>query len=290
MTLEQLRIFVAVAERQHIARAALSLHLPQPAVSAAIAALEKRRGTNLFHRAGRAVELSDAGSLLLREARALLARADAAKPVPAEPQRATLRLQASRTIASYFLPRHLVAFRRAHPSIDISLAIANAGQVADAIREGEAELGFVESDISDPHLAVKAVAQDSMIVVVGREHPWRQSADVGARDFMDAEWVLREAGSGARSVFEAAMAALGVPPGELRVAMELPSNEAVRAAVEAGFGATAISASVAAPSLEAGLLHHVPFDLPHRGFYALRHAERNLGLAAQSLLDMTKGK
>jgi DNA-binding transcriptional LysR family regulator len=293
MTLEQLRIFVAVAERQHMTRAAESLHLAQSAVSAAIAALETRHGAKLFHRVGRGIELSDAGSLFLREARAVLARADAAEVVLSDLgslKRGMLRVQASQTIASYWLPRHLVAFRRAHPAIDIRLAIGNTAQVAAAIREGEAELGFVEGEISDPHLAVEGVARDSMIVVVGRAHPWCQSADVGARDFMDADWVLREQGSGTRSVFEAAMADLGVPASELRVAMELPSNESVRAAVEAGLGATALSASVAAPGLEAGLLHHVPFDLPDRTFYAVRHVQRDLSRAAESLLGMTKVK
>jgi len=292
MTLEQLRIFVAVAERQHMTRASEALHLAQSAVSAAIAGLEARHGARLFHRVGRGIELSDAGSLFLREARAVLARADAAElvlSVLGGLARGILRLQASQTIASYWLPRHLVAFRRAHGGIEIKLAMANTAQVAAAIRGGDAELGFVEGEVSDPHLMVEQVARDKMIVVVGREHPWARSADVGARDLMDAAWVLREAGSGTRSVFESAMAALGVPATELRVAMELPSNEAVRAAVEAGLGAAALSASVAVPGLEAGLLHHVTFDLPDRAFCVVRHAERKPGPAAEALVRMIKG-
>lgn len=63
MTLEQLRIFVAVAEREHMTRAAEALGLVQSAVSAAIAALESRHGTPLFHRIGRRIELTDAGRL-----------------------------------------------------------------------------------------------------------------------------------------------------------------------------------------------------------------------------------
>jgi DNA-binding transcriptional LysR family regulator len=292
MTLEQLRIFVAVAERQHMTRAAEALHLAQSAVSAAVASLEAQHGARLFHRVGRGIELSDAGSLFLREARAVLARADAAELVLSELgglTRGTLRVQASQTIASYWLPRHLVAFRRAHPGIAIRLAIGNTAQVAAAIREGDAELGFVEGEISDPHLRASEVARDSMLVVVGREHPWCSSADVGARELMEADWVLRETGSGTRSVFEAAMEALGVPAAELRVALELPSNEAVRAAVEAGLGATAISASVAAPGLEAGLLHRVKFDLPDRAFCAVRHRERRTSRAGEALLAMIGG-
>jgi DNA-binding transcriptional LysR family regulator len=120
MTLEQLRVFVAVAERQHMTRAAESLHLTQSAVSAAVAALEARHSAKLFHRVGRGIELTEAGALFLSEARAVLARAEAAEWVLSELgglQRGTLSLHASQTIASYWLPWHLVAFRRAHPGI-----------------------------------------------------------------------------------------------------------------------------------------------------------------------------
>jgi DNA-binding transcriptional LysR family regulator len=79
---------------------------------------------------------------------------------------------------------------------------------------------------------------------------------------------------------------LGISPSELRIALELPSNEAVRAAVEAGLGATAISASVAAPSLEAGLLHQVRFDLPERAFHGVRHVERHRSSAVAALLSL----
>jgi DNA-binding transcriptional LysR family regulator len=72
----------------------------------------------------------------------------------------------------------------------------------------------------------------------------------------------------------------------LRVRLELPSNEAVRAAVEAGLGATAISASVAAPSLEAGLLHRAGFPLPEREFHALRQSGRYRARTAEALMEM----
>jgi DNA-binding transcriptional LysR family regulator len=134
MTLEQLRVFVAVAERQHVTRAAAALNLAQ---SAASAALESAHDIKLFNRVGRRIELTEAGVLFLAEARAVLARADAAQLVLSELgelKRGTLTVQASQTIASYWLPRHLVAFHRVHPRIDIGLKIANTAQVAAAVR------------------------------------------------------------------------------------------------------------------------------------------------------------
>ena len=106
---------------------------------------------------------------------------------------------------------------------------------------------------------------------------------------MKVEWVLRERGSGTRSVFEDALAELGVKAA-LRVALELPSNEAVRSAAEAGLGAAVISASIAAPSLEAGLLQQIEFRLPEREFSVLRHRDRHPSRAARAFLEMLTGE
>src|SRR5271166_1789887 len=293
MTLEQLRVFVAAAERQHVTRAADALNLTQSAVNAAIAALESRHETKLFNRVGRGIELTDAGRLFLTEAKAILARVEAAELALAEfsgLKSGTLSVQASQTIASFWLPRHLVAFRRAPPGIDVRLSIGNSTQVAAAIHAGTADLGFVEGEVLDPALVSRPVARDQMIVVVGADHPWASRKIVKAAEIADTEWVLREQGSGTRSVFEQALTGLGVRLTDLRIAMELPSNEAVRAAVEAGMGATAISASVAAPSIEAGLLHAAPLKLPDRDFYELHHAERYRSRAAEALSEIISAK
>ena len=200
--------------------------------------------------------------------------------------RGTLAIQSSQTIASYWLPRHLVAFRRAHPGIAIRLQIGNTAQVAAAIHAGTAELGFVEGEVGDPALAQTQVARDQLVIVVGPSHPWATAPCPSAADFAATEWVLREPGSGTRSAFEAALKGYGIAAATLPVALELPSNEAVRAAVEAGLGATALSASVAASSLEAGLLHRVAIRLPDRAFTVLCHTERPPGPAAEKLLQI----
>jgi DNA-binding transcriptional LysR family regulator len=289
MTLEQLRVFVAVAERQHVTKAAQALNLAQSAASNAIAVLEARHDTKLFDRVGRTIELTEAGKVFLEEARAVLARAEAAEAALMEfcsLKRGTLSVQASQTIASYWLPRHIVAFRRACPHVAIHFTIGNTAQVVSAVENREVELGFVEGAAQSPVLTSAPVARDQLVVVVAEEHPLADRKAPTIDELVDIEWVLRERGSGTRSVFEDALAQRGIDPARLRIALELPSNEAVRAAVEAGMGATAISASVAAPSIEAGLLHQVAFALPVREFHVLTHSERNRSRAAAALLDL----
>jgi DNA-binding transcriptional LysR family regulator len=292
MTLEQLRVFVAVAERKHVTRAAEALNIAQSAVSASIAALEGRHGAKLFHRVGRRIELTEAGALFLAEARAVLARAESAELVLSELgdlKRGVLSVYASQTIAGYWLPRHLVAFRRSYAGVAIRVSMSNTNQAAAAVRGGEADLGFVEGEVDDPALVSETLARDQLVIVVGAEHPWSEAKGLGMDDLLDIDWVLREPGSGTRSGFEQVLEARGLSFHKLRVALELPFNEAVRAAAEAGIGAAVISASVAAPSIEAGLLRQVDFQLPERCYYALRHVERYRSRAAQALVDIVRG-
>jgi DNA-binding transcriptional LysR family regulator len=287
MTLEQLRIFVAVAEKQHVTQAANELNLTQSATSAAIAALEARYGIKLFDRIGRGIVLTQTGRDFLGEARAVLARAKAAAQVLndlAGLNRGSLTIAASQTVANYWLPSRIQAFGMAHPGIDLRVTIANTEQVARAVHEGNADLGFVEGEVDDATLAISKIDGDSLVVVVGMNHPWVGRTRITPKDLLTTAWVLREHGSGTRSMFEAALRKSGIRFSDLRIALELPSNEAVRAALEAGDCASAISDLVVAQSLAAKTLHRVKIDLPRRSFYVLRHKERYASQVEKALL------
>lgn len=289
MTLEQLRIFVAVAEREHVTQGARCLNLTQSATSAAIAALEARYATKLFDRIGRGIALTDAGRLFLTEARAVLARAAAAEKVLidlAELRVGSLTLGASQTVANYWLPAIMQEYRSRYPAVTISLAIGNSEQVCGLVREGAADLGFIEAAIHDPMLVASPVANDEMILVAAPDHPWANGPPKQAADFAAGPWVMREQGSGTRSIFEATLPDWGLKPDDLSVVLELPSNEAVRAAVEAGAGVTVISKLVVFNSLRAGTIVPLDISLPRRSFFVLRHRERYVAKAVQAFLAL----
>jgi DNA-binding transcriptional LysR family regulator len=289
MTLEQLRIFVAVAEREHVTQAARDINLTQSATSSAIAALEACYDTRLFNRVGRRIELTEAGRLFLVEARAVLARAEAAERVLADLaglRRGALRLAASQTVGNYWLPPQMQRFHARYPGIALGLMIGNSEQVAGWVRDGTAELGFIEGLVDDPALAVRPVAGDELVLVAAAGHPLADRRLGGLEELGALRWVLREAGSGTRAMFEAALREAGQDPAALEVAMELPSNEAVRAAVEAGAGVTAISRLVVESALQAGRLVRIAAPLPTRRFLVLRHKERYVTRAEQELLSL----
>ena len=286
MTLEQLRIFVGVAEREHMTAAARALNVTQSAASAAIAALEERHAIKLFHRVGRGIALTEVGRLFLVEARGVLARASAAETVLEELgglKRGTLHVVASQTIAAYWLPPILASFHERYPAIGIDLAIGNTEQAAARVREGEADLGIVEGEIDDPALAHWPIGEDRLLLVAATPFG---DARINAAWLRRARWVLREPGSGTRSTFDSHLRSLGVDPATLDVALTMPSNESVRTAVEAGAGVAVLSALVVGPAIEAGMLHVAPISFEPRPFFGLRHKERYRTKAADALLEM----
>jgi DNA-binding transcriptional LysR family regulator len=287
MTLDQLRIFVVVADLEHVTRAAETLNLTQSATSAAIAALEAQHGLMLFQRVGRGIELTASGRIFLAEAKAVLARAKSAELMLADLaglKRGTLAIQASQTIAGYWLPARMVDFKRAYPGINVELAVGNTEQAAKAVTEGAAELGFLEGVVDDEELLQEVVGRDRLIIVTGAAQPWGRGETLSPHDLLATDWVLREQGSGTRSVFETAVRAFGLDPAQLNVVLTLPSNESVCAAVEAGAGATAISEWVAGHGLQSGSLRRAGLDLPSRAFYAIRHRGRKQSQAALAFM------
>jgi DNA-binding transcriptional LysR family regulator len=288
MTLEQVRIFVAVAERLHMTRAAEALGLTQSAVSAAIAAVEARSGVRLFDRVGRHLELSAAGRAFLPEARALLQSARSAAQALddlAGLRRGTLALAASQTVSSYWLPARMARFARLYPAIALSLRAGNTAQVAQAVREGAADLGFVEGAVDHPALMHRKLDTDRIAIYAAKRHPLA-GKPAKLSDLRRACWVLREQGSGTRAQLENALAAKGIATADLNVVLEVPSNEAALAAVEAGTLLTAVSALAAAPHLAARLLAPVRYDLGARSFEMLIFKERGLSRAAQAFIDL----
>ncbi|MCF4165269.1 LysR family transcriptional regulator [Zavarzinia compransoris] len=285
MTLEQLRIFVAVAEHEHMTRAAEALRLTQSATSAAIAALEARHGTRLFDRVGRGIALTAAGRAFLPAARAVLAEAAGAEALLADLTglaRGRLSVAASQTVAHYWLPPLLLHYRESYPGIVVDVAIANTEAVAALLHDGAADIGFVEGRVADDALSARPIAADDMVLVAAAGF----DAGPPPLDPRRLRWILREKGSGTRDALERALAAHGLGLFDLDVLLELPSNEAVRTAVEAGGGVAVLSRVVVASGLETGRLAVLPFAMPGRQFLMLTHRQRSLSRAAEALAGL----
>ncbi|HEY9696019.1 MAG TPA: LysR substrate-binding domain-containing protein [Trichocoleus sp.] len=261
MTLEQLRIFLAVAENLHFTRAAEALFVTQPAVSAAVQSLEEQYRVKLFHRIGRRIEITEAGKLLQVEAQKILdqvAQTERGLQELNGLQRGELKLGVSMTIGNYWLPTKISQFKRQYAGITVNCVLANAEEICDGTATGIFDLGLVTGGVKpslQDILEQEIVGYDRLQIVVGQSHPWFGRSQVEVMDLLTTGWVMREPGSGAQRMLEQALEKWGILLHQLEVNLVLASSEMVKAVVESGLGAAALPELMVQKELEIGTLH-----------------------------------
>ena len=254
MTPEQLITFAAVAEHLNISRAALALHLSQPAVSGQLRLLQEEIGEPLYQRDGRGVRLTPTGEQLagyaarLRDTwRDALTYRDALRGL----ERGTLRIGATTTPASYRLPYLVAQFHAHYPQVKLETSSGNTTDVVGML--GAVDIALIEGPVGEqlpPDTAVHPWHEDEIVAIVPRAHALASQFDAQGEAAAAmpaitvetlAQWplVLREDGSGVRQVVERAFARAGVP---MRVALEIAGVEGVKEAVRAGMGIGFVSA------------------------------------------------
>jgi DNA-binding transcriptional LysR family regulator len=241
MTPDQLITFAAVAEHRNISRAAVALHLSQPAVSGQLRQLQDEFGEPLYLRDGRGVRLTPAGEQLASYAARLRdtwRQAHAYRDALCGLESGTLRVGASTTPASYLLPYLIAEFHRRHPEVTVHTVDGNTADIVGAL--ASLDIAMVEGPVGadlPPDTAVHVWRDDEIVAIMPRTHPLAATCAPGACIELSAlgehPLVLREAGSGVRQMVERAFARAGVP---MRVALEIAGVEGVKEAVRAGMG------------------------------------------------------
>ena len=282
MNLHLLRLYVTVAERRSFSRAAEALSISQPAVSKGVRELEAQIGVALFERRGRELSLSEAGRTLLRHGRDIFAAERAAQ----EDLRAlrglshgAVRIGASTTVASYFVPPYLSAFHARHPGVDLRMVSANTAQIVESLARRDLDLAIVEGPVDREGFETRTWREDPLIVVAAPSHPLAKKSEISGADLASEIFIIREPGSGTRDVVAAALAAAAIVPSRT---IEIGSGEAIAHAVASGLGVAIISSALAANLMGLGALRQIEV----RGFRVSRLLtrvyipERRLGPAA----------
>ncbi|AGT11280.1 LysR family transcriptional regulator [Paracoccus aminophilus] len=293
MTLEQLRIFLMVAELEHVTRAAERLHLTQSAVSGAIQTLENTHQLRLFDRVGRGIRLTDEGRVMQRKAQEIMAVVKDTEATLGDLsglKLGELRIHASQTVSSHWLPRFVMRFAARHPGIALTVEVGNTVQCLEAVRKGLCDLAYVEGAVEGDlgpdeasRIAQQPVAQDLLVLVCAPGHPWAAEPPKDLRRaFATQGWVTRERGSGTRSSFETELRRSGVDPDRLSVVMEFSTNEAVCSGIENSDCIGVVSGLVAGPLIEAGRLRALPYTIGARPFLQLRRLDRHFSRAARA--------
>lgn len=276
VTLHQLRVFKAVADRLSFSAAAHDLKLSQPSVSYQVKELERAVGTDLFDRLGKHVSLTQAGHLLYGYVRQTLNVIDEAAVALGELQgleRGALKVGASTTVGIYVIPVALGAYKKLHPGLAISLEIGARGEIQQAVLRNELDLAVVGPPLRDPDLVVVPFMTDDLVVIAPREHPLAGRRGLTLRDLKDEPFLMREEGSGTRFAVEKVARRANV---RLQVGMELGSNGAIKHAVESGLGLAILSRFAVGLEETAGKLSVLDVDgFPVRRQWNIVHLKRN---------------
>src|SRR5262245_57163544 len=166
MTLQQLTYFLTAAQHGSFSAAAQSLHMAQPSLSEQIRRLEAELGVELFARAGRRLELTEAGRRLLPQAERTLAAAREAADSVREVRELTGGTASFGTFgnAPYYLLADLVQdFRKRHPKVRVRVVGLNSSEVVEAVRDGRLEGGLIVLPIDDRGLDVRPAIRDELL-------------------------------------------------------------------------------------------------------------------------------
>ena len=286
MTPEQLITFATVAEHGNISRAAVALHLSQPAVSGQLRLLQEEFGEPLYQRDGRGVRLTAAGEQLLGHAERLrenFRQAHALRDALRGLERGTLRIGASTTPASYLLPYLIAAFHRLFPDVVVTTIDGNTADIVAAL--GSLDIALVEgSPGQDLPLGTTVTSwrEDEIVAILPNGHPLAAGRKAVTLDELgEHKLVLREPGSGVRQIVERAFADVDVP---MRVVLEIAGVEGVKEAVRAGMGIGFVSAmSIRHEDSALRRVRIAPKPLTRRFSILLPHAATPSRVAARFL-------
>lgn len=240
VTFHQLEVFDAVARRGSFVRAAEDLGLSPPTVSTQVKQLAEIVGMPLFEQIGKRVFLTDAGRAAQATAREMLsawARLEADVAALHGMKKGRLRVAAV-TTAKYVIPRLLGAFAQRYPDIEIALEITNRERVLERLQGNQDDLYVMALPPEQPDLEVLPFLPNPLVVVAAANHPLAGAKEIALARLAAERFVLREKGSGTRTVVERFFAAHRLAP---TVKMEFGSNEAVKQAVAGGLGLSILS-------------------------------------------------
>src|ERR671918_162139 len=257
VTVTQLRSFLAVVRTGSVTAAAEELVVSQPSVSAAVSALTRELGVELTERVGRNVRPSPAGAVFASYAAdvvGLLDQGARAAREAADSAVTELRIGAVTTAGEHIAPQLVQAFAARHPEVTLSVDVGNRERVFD----------------------------NPIVIVTAPDDPLANGRRVRVEELGSRPWLLREEGSGTRSMTEEFLAGHDLHP-PIRT---LGSNGAIKQAARAGLGVSLQSRLATHLEVELGLLGtiHVDVPLPRRDWYVIRPAHGPVRPAVEQFL------
>ncbi|MCY0893020.1 MAG: LysR family transcriptional regulator [Acidibacillus sp.] len=260
---EPWRTLVTVVDEKSVSKAALKLRISQPAVSQQLKQLESLYRTPLFIRGHRGLSLTEAGRTLYEEALQIIIHIDRSFELVENCSNrlaGTLAIGASMTIAEYVVPSALRRFRSVRPQVKVKLTTGNTDDIGRGITDGDLLLGLVEAPLYDTRLIQEPFLTDELGVVIPTWHSLRTRTSVALTELQNDRLLIRESGSGTRSVFEAALKMEGLDLRNFSIFLETNNPQTLKSLVESGYGISIMSKWAVRKELNMDQLAFVPIE------------------------------
>jgi len=255
VTLDQLRVFVAVADREHITRAAKALRMSQGSVSGLVHRLEATLGLPLFQRVGRNVRLTDVGVTLRRLAGRVLDEVSEIEDMSAgyhAVERGEIVVAAGRVMGAHRLARWVAPFALAHPHLTVRISLAPMHTLVEMLLGGTADVVMLGSLVKGPEIESLILERTDMVLLVSGEHPLASAANP-LSELAAYRYLAHETGTATEP--RATEALSGAADASVTVELE---EGALHAALLAGLGFAMMPRSVVLDDIEAGRLVALP--------------------------------
>jgi DNA-binding transcriptional LysR family regulator len=262
-SLDQLKIFRAIAQQGSFKRAADSLYISQPAVSLQIQNLEAAVGIPLFNRSGRKAELTEGGRIFLEYCGRILELCDEscrALNDLEDLKGGSLIIGASQTTGTYLMPRLIGEFHRRYPEIAVQLRVQSTRRAAYGVAEGKLDLSIIGGEIPSEligRLRVELYAEDELALVVPAQHALANSEVIDKEVLYTLRFIALDPESTTRRVLDEVLQRFNIDVSRLNIEMELSSIEAIKAAVQADLGVAFVSATAIEKEIRLGVLRRL---------------------------------
>lgn len=240
----KMNVFLTAAEMLNFTAAARQLHMTQPSVSQHVQALEQHFRTTLFVRKGRRMVLTDAGEALVPLARRMVdwsVRIDETMESLQGEVNGHLKVGCSTTSGKYVLPLLLTSFMRKHPQVTAACQVLPRRQAVENLGDGLLHLALASPREFYGPVEFRRFISDPIRLIAPLSHPWATRGEIEPNELFEADFILREQGSGTIDVAAESLAEVGIPLDQLNRVLILGNSEAIALAVEEGLGVGFVS-------------------------------------------------
>lgn len=289
LTLKQLETVHAVAQAGTIVLASERLNVTPAALTSRIKLLEEAAGVALFDRAGGRLRLTGAGEEVVNAAR----RIDLILNELGNTLGAIRGVRAGRiavgviSTAKYFAPRLIAAFARQNPGIEVTISVGNRAEMLEQLRDYAIDVALMGRPPADFPIESAGFGPHPQVIIAAPDHPLASRRAIDKSELTKENFIVREEGSGTRSVFEVFFSDVAVR--EPKISIEIGSNETIKQAVMAGLGIALISAHTIEAEVESGRIAVLDVQgLPiMRQWFIVRRADRPVSPIGQAIWDFT---